>query len=594
MYPLAVLIDELRHDDVTVRVNAMGRISTIALAMGEARTRNELIPFLEEAAQEDEDELLVVLADELAKFVPLVGGPEHAHALIDVLASLAGCEEPTVRQAAVASLNDIAKEMTPGQVSEHFVPLLRRISTADWFSSRMSAAGIYASVFSKLGASDDLLALYKDLVTDDAPMVRRAAATGLPQVVEALGPVELSGAIHDMFESLVYDDQDSVRLLSVDVVVALAESLRSHTQAPVPEELVAQTLALLSDKSWRVRYMAADRLEQLAEALNADDTRPRLVAQFVALCKDGESEVRSAAAKHVVGLAQSVDPAVVLDEIVPAIEPLVTDPNEHVRESLASQISYLSVLLGNDKTIKHLLPLFLQMLKDEHSEVRLQIISNLQVINEVIGIDLLSQSLLPAITELAKDKQWRVLLAIINYSPLLAEQLGVEFFNKELVPLVMQWLWDPVWAIRDAAATNLVKLADVFGVEWLETIILPKLVVPNPTANYLYRFTSLMAVKTLVPSLSRDALQDPVLPFLLSFAEDNVPNIRFNVAKALLLLAQTLVAKSTPNASALVQSSILPVLEKHVEDVDVDVRFYVGDALTQINELVAGGQEMQA
>lgn len=593
MYPLAVLIDELRDDDVTVRVNAMGRISTIALAMGEARTRNELIPFLEEAAQEDEDELLVVLADELAKFVPLVGGPEHAHALIDVLSSLAGCEEPTVRQAAVASLNDIAREMSADQVNEHYVPLLRRISTADWFSSRMSAAGIYASVVAKLGPNDDLLGLYKDLVTDDAPMVRRAAATALPNVIEALGKVQLTGTIQEMFESLVYDDQDSVRLLSVDVVVALSEALRENGK-PSSDELVAQTLALLSDKSWRVRYMAADRLEQLAKALNSDEKLPRLVGQFVTLCKDGESEVRSAVAKHVVGFAQNLDPAVVLDEIVPAIEPLVTDPSEHVRESLAGQISYLSVLLGNEKTIKHLLPLFLQMLKDEHSEVRLQIISNLQVINEVIGIDLLSQSLLPAITELAKDKQWRVLLAIINYSPLLAEQLGVEFFNKELVPLVMQWLWDPVWAIRDAAAQNLVKLTDVFGVEWLETIILPKLVVHDPTANYLYRFTSLMVVKTLVPTVSSSALQDPVLPFLLSFSEDSVPNIRFNVAKALLQVAQALVAKNTPNAQSVISESILPVLEKHAEDVDVDVRFYVAEALTQINELVAGGQEMQA
>lgn len=47
LYPIAVLIDELKHEDVTLRLNAMRRLSTIALALGPERTRDELIPFLE-------------------------------------------------------------------------------------------------------------------------------------------------------------------------------------------------------------------------------------------------------------------------------------------------------------------------------------------------------------------------------------------------------------------------------------------------------------------------------------------------------------------------------------------------------------------
>lgn len=138
LYPIAVLIDELKvgvkdpklvldlakycfqHDDVLLRLNAIHRLSTIALALGPERTREELIPFLDgkvprsigiktlKAAMraigntslesvEDEDEVLTALSEELGNFVEYVGGPEYAHVLLSPLENLAAIEEPLVR-----------------------------------------------------------------------------------------------------------------------------------------------------------------------------------------------------------------------------------------------------------------------------------------------------------------------------------------------------------------------------------------------------------------------------------------------------------------------------------------------------------------
>lgn len=46
LHPISVLVEELNHEEVGLRLNAIRRISTIALALGVERTRNELIPFL--------------------------------------------------------------------------------------------------------------------------------------------------------------------------------------------------------------------------------------------------------------------------------------------------------------------------------------------------------------------------------------------------------------------------------------------------------------------------------------------------------------------------------------------------------------------
>ncbi|KAJ1563691.1 Polyamine N-acetyltransferase 1 [Cladochytrium tenue] len=96
LYPIAVLIDELKHDDVALRLNAIHRLGTIALALGVQRTREELIPFLDESI-DDEDEVLLALAEELGGFVDYVGGPPFAYLLLGPLETLAAVEETVVR-----------------------------------------------------------------------------------------------------------------------------------------------------------------------------------------------------------------------------------------------------------------------------------------------------------------------------------------------------------------------------------------------------------------------------------------------------------------------------------------------------------------
>ena len=124
LYPIAVLIDELRNEDVALRLNSVKRLGTIALALGEERTRRELVPFLNENS-DDEDEVLLVMAEELGRFVPLVGGPEHAHFLLLPLETLSTVDETVVREKAVESLCAVAAKMPTSSIVEHYVPLIK-------------------------------------------------------------------------------------------------------------------------------------------------------------------------------------------------------------------------------------------------------------------------------------------------------------------------------------------------------------------------------------------------------------------------------------------------------------------------------------
>lgn len=96
LYPIHLLMDELKSDDVHLRLSSIRRLSTIALALGPERTRLELIPFLQDQL-DDEDEVLLVLAEELAGFPDYVGGDKHAWLILGPLENLAAVEETLVR-----------------------------------------------------------------------------------------------------------------------------------------------------------------------------------------------------------------------------------------------------------------------------------------------------------------------------------------------------------------------------------------------------------------------------------------------------------------------------------------------------------------
>ncbi|XP_046608229.1 serine/threonine-protein phosphatase 2A 65 kDa regulatory subunit A alpha isoform isoform X2 [Neodiprion virginianus] len=580
LYPIAVLIDELKNEDVQLRLNSIKKLSTIALALGVERTRSELIPFLTETIY-DEDEVLLALAEQLGTFTPLVGGPEFVHCLLPPLESLATVEETVVRDKAVESLRNIASQHSPANLEAYFVRLVQRLAAGDWFTSRTSACGLFSVCYTRVSSAikAELRNHFRNLCQDDTPMVRRSAASKLGEFAKVVEVEYLKSDLIPMFVILAQDEQassDSVRLLAVEACVSIATLLQQEDV----EQLVMPTLRRCTgDTSWRVRYMVADKFTDLQKAVGQEITKTDLVPAFQALLKDTEAEVRAAAANKVRDFCQNLDQfnqeSIIMTNVLPYVKELVADPNQHVKSALASVIMGLSPILGKHNTIEHLLPLFLSQLKDECPEVRLNIISNLDCVNEVIGIQQLSQSLLPAIVELAEDSKWRVRLAIIEYMPLLAGQLGVEFFDEKLNSLCMTWLVDHVYAIREAATLNLKKLVEKFGPEWAQNTVIPKVLAMSRDQNYLHRMTCLFCINVLAEVCGPDITTKVMLPTVLAMANDNVANVRFNVAKTLQRIGPYLEASA-------VQTQVKPVLDKLNTDSDVDVKYFASEAIAGI------------
>jgi len=156
------------------------------------------------------------------------------------------------------------------------------------------------------------------------------------------------------------------------------------------------------------------------------------------------------------------------------------------------------------------------------------------------------------------------------------------------------------FSIREAATHNLKKLTEVFGVEWANEAIIPKVMAMGAHPNYLYRMTTCFAITTLATVVSLDVVKNSILPMMDKLVVDDIPNIRFNVAKSYAELISVL--KRLPNEGTiysleksgnslppstrgqeLIEERILPNLEKLQKDDDVDVRFFATTAAASIS-----------
>ena len=97
LMPIAICIDELKSPDQKKRINSVKSLSTIAIALGPERTRSELLPYVLELLDDDE-EVLLTLADILPTLLEVAGGPQYAEHVLKPLEKLCESEETSVRE----------------------------------------------------------------------------------------------------------------------------------------------------------------------------------------------------------------------------------------------------------------------------------------------------------------------------------------------------------------------------------------------------------------------------------------------------------------------------------------------------------------
>lgn len=128
---------------------------------------------------------------------------------------------------------------------------------------------------------------------------------------------------------------------------------------------------------------------------------------------------------------------------------------------------------------------------------------------------------------------------------------------------------DPVFMIREESANTIIKLktSGRFDKAWLDRVIEAKLEELVRHERFMLRIQTIHLINQMKDHCSDEVINRSFSRHLVTLATDPVPNIRFNVSKAMAGILPVLTAENAQNCRV--------VLEKIAEsDSDFDSKFY--------------------
>jgi len=294
---VSLLLEHARSEEIDKRLQACKQLERIARALGAERTREELIPFMEQGA-DDEEEILVAIAEQIAKLAAFLAPHGGAEGLLLPLESFAQIEEGGVRAAVVAAVAAVAETFDVAKTREHLYPMVTRLGAKEWLPCRLTASCLLPIGCAELTPAQraEYLGLFLSLCGDDAVMVRRMAASNFGSFVRAAAAAaapgsaelsELKAKVLPQFKALGGDEMDSVRIHICEAAVSLAEGL---DRAAVVEQVLPVAVQLSREGKWRVRWSTAVHLPALCAAVGPDTADNTLVPAGTALLNDPEAE----------------------------------------------------------------------------------------------------------------------------------------------------------------------------------------------------------------------------------------------------------------------------------------------------------------
>ena len=233
---------------------------------------------------DDEDEVLLLIAEVLGNFVEHVGGQGYCRILLPLLETLCQISDEQVREKTIASLKKMILKN-----EDYFVSMLKRFNVSEYYTCKIVACDLIPNIYGSISAitQSEILNIYKNLMKDSLPMVRKAAAKSLSALIKVLNPGQ-DKDIMEIFQGALKDEEDFVRLFLVEALIQLANFLPMNKYKEI---LAGFFQSLSNDLSWRIRYILCDKIKELGLVLGKDSCKNLILPLYVKSLQESEPEV---------------------------------------------------------------------------------------------------------------------------------------------------------------------------------------------------------------------------------------------------------------------------------------------------------------
>jgi len=180
---------------------------------------------------------------------------------------MASMEEPAIREKAVEKIKAVSEGQNEAYFTNAYLNMIKRLALWDNYPSRVSACYLFSLCYKYIPENEkvEIRQLYSELAHDDTPMVRRAAAANIKNMVNAVEEQYVKSEIIPIFSALIRDDIDSVKINALENSTYL---IPFYTK----QEIVDNLIPLIKNvdperRSWRVRYALGEILTNFCNSV---------------------------------------------------------------------------------------------------------------------------------------------------------------------------------------------------------------------------------------------------------------------------------------------------------------------------------------
>lgn len=545
---------KLRCAEARYRIEALTHIQAICEAFGPQRLISELLPFLKEF-EDDEEEVMLQLASALFTISQYIS--EKKNNLYDVIPYFSLVLDYEDFSVIDKGLNCFEELLKSNSIRHDSVfNLVLALFSVDRPMARVSAIRICCRLNNHIPERHfpQLMEVLRKCSKSPNLIVRRETAKKIRRLISENGALKQEAFI--ILVELMNDEQDSVQV-AVAETLCFQVSSKGHFNTfiwPVLSQLI-------ESKSWRVRYSISGQLHSILSSVYMK-YRASVVDDIVKYIIDPEMEVSIRTVDELKKVSEILDCEEVSERILPAVEKLLSHENEAMRESLAKSVPYLVKVIDNSH-IPQYTEIINKLLKDERPEVRMHVLANIDPLAETIEPKQILNLVSPVLVHLLNDKTWTIRNDSLISLETLVYKLGENFASDlRILNTFKEKLMDKVYDIRINTIYLLKNLAKFFGQEFADKKIWPIFPSFANNKNYLYRSNYLKGMAQLSPYISQPLIIKE-LPTLSQLCQDQVPNIRWQALLTLLVISKL---KDEESINAILLSQVNAM--KNDEDIE--------------------------
>lgn len=285
---------------------------------------SDLIPYLNKLISQEEDEVLLAIAENL-KLFKIYLKEDKFISTFSLFQTLLCAEETVVRETAIESLRDIIKTLSDDTVYNHILPIIYNISSQENFTGKVSSCYMIRMVYQKAAKDKEKLkSLYFKLCDEELPLIKRAAAMEFGQLCMVMEKEVINPDMINYFKKLM-NESDSIRVILLNSLIHLVKLFQNTDLQRINVQVL---VAASDDKSWRVRHELAKIFPSLIDGFGSQINE--LIPTFANLIKDSETEVKIAALEGLDSVIKQISSEKVTVCIIPVILSL-TNENFHVK-----------------------------------------------------------------------------------------------------------------------------------------------------------------------------------------------------------------------------------------------------------------------